>query len=167
MNKIRNLIDNYLNYAFIIDLIMITILWTLNSNLSWVEMKYLNKEKYIDIISNVIGASVSLAGFILASLTIIVAIRSNIANKNPEHAKTPLELFFSIGTFKTIVKVFKISIVELTICFIISYIAWIISGNISIEIIHKTIISLIYLMSLSTIRSLFVLFLLIDIENKP
>ena len=166
MKKIRNLTDNYLNYAFIIDLIIITIIWVLNSKLSWIEIKYLNKETYINIISNIISASVSLAGFMLASLTIIVAIRSNIANKNPEHAKSPLELFFSIGTFKTIVKVFKISIIELILCFIISYIVWIISRNISIESVHKTIISLLYLMSLSTIRSLFVLFLLIDIENK-
>lgn len=165
MKKIRSIVDSYLNYAFIIDLIMMTLIWTLN-NFSLIEIKYLNRNNYIDIISNIISAAVSLAGFILASLTIIVAIRSNIANKNPEHAKNPLELFFSVGTFKTIVKVFKISIIELIICFIVSYSIWLISENLSLECINKTIVLLIYLMSLSTIRSLFVLFLLIDSENK-
>jgi hypothetical protein len=165
MKKIRNIVDNYLNYAFIIDLIIMTLIWIIN-NLSLIEIKYLDINNYIDILSNIICAAISLAGFILASLTIIVAIRSNIANKHPEHAKNPLELFFSIGTFTTIVKVFKISIIELIICFIVSYSIWLISKNLSLEIINKIVILLIYLMSLSTIRSLFVLFLLIDSENK-
>lgn len=168
MKNFRTLVDNYLNYAFSIDALLIFLYWLFFNKFSFVTVIYNTKNSNLDILGNIIGASVSLAGFILASLTIIVAIRSNISNKLPEQAKTPLELFFSIGTFKTIVKVFKIAITELIICFIISYIVWAISENITNEFIFKTIITLIFLMSVSTIRSLFVLFLLInsDINNK-
>ena len=164
-DKIKQSVDNYLNYAFIIDVVIIGVLWIFNSNFSFFEFEHNKNDVNVDIIGNIIGASISLAGFILASLTIIVAIRSNIKSKIPEQAQTPLELFFSVGTFKTIVKVFKIAIIELVICFVISYILWTISSNISNELMFKSIVSMIFLMSVSTIRSLFVLFLLIDVSE--
>lgn len=168
MKNFRTLVDNYLNYAFTIDALLIILYWYFFNKFSFITVIYNSKNSNLDILGNIIGASVSLAGFILASLTIIVAIRSNISNKTPEQSKSPLELFFSIGTFKTIVKVFKISITELIICFIISYIVWALSENVTNEFIFKTVIILIFLMSVSTIRSLFVLFLLInsDVNDK-
>lgn len=164
-NNIRNWVDNYLVFALPIDFIIIILLWILNSKFSLFEITYNEKFSNLDIVANIIGASISLAGFILASLTIIVAIRANIQNKSSEKAETPLELFFSVGTFKTIVKVFKISIIELVICFITSFIILIIAENLTNEFIFKVIVSSIFLMSLSTIRSLFVLFLLIKVNN--
>uniref|UniRef100_UPI00404921CD hypothetical protein n=1 Tax=Flavobacterium sp. TaxID=239 RepID=UPI00404921CD len=165
MKNIRNFVDTYLYYALIIDIIAIALLWFANSKLSIFTFSLNNTDDNIEIVSNIIGASVSLAGFILASLTIIVAIRSNIVNKTPEQSQNPLQLFFSIGTFKTIVKVFKIAIIELILCFIASYLIWTVSANLSNFTIFKTIIVLIYLMAMSTIRSLFVLFLLIEADK--
>jgi hypothetical protein len=164
-NRLRDSIDRYLRFAFAIDMIIILSLWMLNSHFSWFHFIYNKKEVNVDIIGNIISASISLAGFILASLTIIVAIRSNVKSKTPEQAKTPLELFFSVDTFKSIVKVFKIAIVELVICFVYSYILWTISNNLNNELIFKSIVSLVFLMVVSTIRSLFVLFLLIDVNE--
>jgi hypothetical protein len=165
MKNLRNFVDTYLNFAFILDILAIVLLWLVNSYFSLINFSINNKINNIDIVSNIIGASVSLAGFILASLTIIVAIRSNIVSKTPEQSENPLQLFFSIGTFKTIVKVFKIAIIELILCFIASYIILSISENVSNYTIFKTIIILIYLMAMSTIRSLFVLFLLIEADK--
>ena len=165
MKNIRNFVDTYLYYAFVIDIITIALLWFANSKFSLINFSLNTKENNIEIVSNIIGASVSLAGFILASLTIIVAIRSNIVSKTPEQSQNPLQLFFSIGTFKTIVKVFKIAIIELIFCFIASYVIWSISANLSNFTIFKTIIILIYIMAMSTIRSLFVLFLLIEADK--
>jgi len=164
-NKIKQSVDNYLNYAFVIDVVIVIILWFLNSKFSFFNFHYNAQEINIDIVSNIIGASISLAGFILASLTIIVAIRSNIKSKTPEQAYTPLELFFSVGTFKTIVQVFRIAIIELVICFVFAYFIWTISNNISNDVIFKSIVSMIFLMSVSTMRSLFVLFLMIDVNE--
>src|SRR5690554_4417461 len=110
MNKIKNIVDQYLYYALFIDIIVILLIWLGNSYFSIFDFAVIDNETNIEIVSNLIGASITLAGFVLASLTIIVAIRSNVKTKRPEEAETPLELFFSVGTYKTIVKVFKIAI---------------------------------------------------------
>ena len=161
MNKIKNIVDKYLYYALLIDIIVILFIWLGNSYLSIFDFTVVSKTTNIEIVSNLIGASISLSGFVLASLTIIVAIRSNVKTKRPEEAETPLELFFSIGTYKTIVKVFKIAIIELVFCFIISYIVWITSKDLLNFTLFKINICLIFILSASTVRSLFVMFLLI------
>ncbi|MCO7183823.1 hypothetical protein NH341_00150 [Tenacibaculum sp. XPcli2-G] len=165
-NRYRELVDYYLQYALLIDTIVIGCLWLLNSKLSLFDFILKSKTEHITIIENIIGASISLAGFILASLTIIASIRSNVLNKKPKNSETPLELLFSVGIYKAIVKVFKIAIIELVLCFIISYIITLSSANLNNYFVFKSLIVLIYLLSVSTIRSLFVLFLLIDSEKK-
>lgn len=166
MNKIKNIVDQYLYYALFIDIIVILLIWLGNSYFSIFDFTIIKNDTNIEIVSNLIGASISLAGFVLASLTIIVAIRSNVKTKRPEEAETPLELFFSVGTYKTIVKVFKIAIIELVFCFVASYIVWMISENLENFTIFKINICLIFLLGASTIRSLFVMFLLIARDEK-
>lgn len=165
-DRYRELVDSYLQYALFIDIAVIGILWFLNSKVDLINFEFKNKIEHLSIVENIIGASISLAGFILASLTIIVAIRSNILSKQPENSENPLELFFASGTYKAIVKVFKIAIIELLFCFIASYILTISSANLDNDFLFKSLIGLIYLVSVSTMRSLFVLFLLIDVDGK-
>ena len=163
---VKKVVDSYLYLALPIDALIVAILWLSNSNLNLIEITYNLKSTNIEIISNVIGASISLAGFVLASLTIIVAIRSSVKNRKPEEAKNALELFFSIGTYKTIVKVFKIAIIELVFTFIASYCIWLLSANFTNSFMFKCALCLIFLLAASTIRSLFVLFLLISRDDK-
>lgn len=88
-------IDFYLDHPLIVDFIII-ILLVLGQQ--FCPLRILFKFDVIAqtaILSNLIGTSVSLAGFILAALTIIVSFKSNIACKKPENAKNPLELIFS------------------------------------------------------------------------
>lgn len=165
-NKYRKLVDSYLQYALFIDFALILVVWFLNSKVALFDFVLKSKTEHIGIIENIVGASISLAGFILASLTIIVSIRSNILSKRPEDANSPLELFFSTGTYNAIVKVFKIAIIELVFCFILSYVITISSANLENYFIFKSLIGLIFLVSVSTIRSLFVLFLLINVKNQ-
>lgn len=165
-DKYRALVDSYLQYALVIDIAVIGILWLLNCKVHLISFEFKSKTEHLSIIENIIGASISLAGFILASLTIIVAIRSNILNKQPENSESPLELFFATGTYKAIVKVFKIAIIELVFCFIVSYILTLSSANLENDFLFKSLICLIYLLSVSTLRSLFVLFLLIDADGR-
>lgn len=164
MKSIRAVVDSYLYYAIVIDCAIVSLIYIVNTFTPIFNVESGKREDNIDILSNIIGTSVSLAGFILASLTIIVAIRSNILRKNPETASTPLELFFSVGTYKTIIKVFKIAIIELIICFIFSYIVWILLDSLNSSFIYNSVIATIYVLAVSTIRSLFVLFLLIEVE---
>ena len=166
MKYIKQIVDFYLSNALSMDAIICVIILIANTYLSLFLIDFNEKSNNINIINNIVKTSVSLAGFILTSLTIIIAIRSNVKIKKPKKAKTPLELFFSGGTYLTIIKVFKSAIIELIFCFIIAYIIWVLSANITNANIFKTIVVLIYLMAMSTIRCLFILFLLIPKKNK-
>jgi len=166
MNRIKKIVDGYLIFALLIDLIVVICFWLINIYAEQSAFVLNNQSTNLNILSTIIGSSISLAGFVLASLTIIVAIRSNVQSKIPENAETPLELFFSVGTYRTIVKVFQIAIIELVICFIGSYIVWISSCNMSNNYLFNFIASFVFMMSMGTIRSLFVMFLLIAIDKK-
>lgn len=113
-------IDFYLNNALIIDFTSVVVVWVINSYFPFIEFNSGTRENNIAVLSDIIAASISLAGFILASLTIIVAIKSNLANKSLDSAKNPLELFFSPDNYRKIVEIFQGSIVELTFCFYFS-----------------------------------------------
>ncbi len=162
MNK---LIDSYLNNALITDIVFIGLIWFANSHLKIIHFTFASREVHLSILSDLISASISLAGFILASLTIIAAIKSNISNKAPETAKNPLELFFSPKNYKRIVEVFQGSIIELTFTFILAYFFWITNENFSDQTIFKIVVSLSFIISISTLRSLVVLFKIIKIEE--
>ncbi|RUT68546.1 hypothetical protein D0817_20695 [Flavobacterium cupreum] len=158
-------LDYYVNGALFLDALLVCIVWICNSNFSLISFIINSKEDNISIISDIISASISLAGFILAALTIIAAMRSNITNKAPEAAKNPLELFFSNGNYKSIVKVFVGSIKELVFVFIVAYIVWICKENLKNDFLFRTIVSMSLLMFLSVIRSLAVLFRIIHIND--
>jgi hypothetical protein len=165
MKRLRASIDVYLNWAIFVDFIALAIIIYMVNSFGLLDISLSSREKNIDILSNIISTSISLSGFILASLTIIVAIRSNIKSKQPESAETPIELFFSAGNFHSIVHVFKIAIIELVFCFIASYLIWSFSDYFLTEGIFLINLSLIFLIAVSTIRSLFVLFLIIGLDK--
>lgn len=159
-------IDFYINNALIIDFVSVIFIWVINSNLSLLKYNTGSKEFNIDILSDIIAASISLSGFILASLTIIVAIKSNLANKSAKNAKNPLELFFSPKNYSKIINIFQGSIIELTFCFITAYIVWLSSENFVVYTVFKVNLILIFLLSISIVRSLLVLFKIINIKDE-
>ncbi|MBL1411099.1 hypothetical protein [Sphingobacterium faecale] len=118
-----------------------------------------------DIISDLISTSVSLAGFILAALTIIVSFRSNIACKNPENAKNPLELLFSTAHYQNVIKIFKGAIIELTVVFVGLYLVWIIAENVNSEILLQANVYGGLLILFSLFRTLFTLFLVLKMDK--
>jgi hypothetical protein len=158
-------IDFYLNFALIIDATIVILMWILNSFVIVIDFNRGTKANNLSILSDIISASISLAGFILASLTIIVAIKANLSNKSPELAKNPLELFFSSDNYKKIIEIFQGSIIELTLTFVSAYICWISLENIDDDFLFKVNVSLVFLVSISVVRSLLVLFKIINIKE--
>lgn len=158
-------IDFYLNNSLTIDFVCVLLIWVVNSNFSILKFNIGTKENNVSILSDIISASISLAGFILASLTIIVAIKSNLTNKSADNAKNPLELFFSPKNYRKVIEVFQSSIIELTFTFITAYIFWIAFENINLFTLFKVNISLIFIVSISVLRSLLVLFKIINIKE--
>lgn len=160
------IIDCYLKNPLWWDFLLICVLVTGNWLIpAFIPFKF-EISAQIGILSSLISTSVSLAGFILAALTIIVSFRSNIACKNPESAKSPLELIFSTEHYKNIIQVFKSAIVELTIAFSGLYIVWIIGENLKPELILQVNVYGGLLIFLSLSRTLFTLFLVLKLDKN-
>lgn len=63
-------------------------------------------------LTSMIETLVSMAGFMLAALTIMVTFRANIKTRLPDEALNSLELILSGNHYKGIVEIFKSSIIE-------------------------------------------------------
>lgn len=125
----------------------------------------LDRSMLQNVLSNIIGTCVSLAGFMLAALTIIVTFRSNLKSKKIEESKGPIDFLFSSDQYPKIVSVFKSSIIEFSIIFILLYFFWISSNNISIQYLSLIIFISILTLASSLIRSLLVLFNILSLDK--
>ena len=161
----KKTLDFYINNALFFDSLIIILLWFANSYFSIFDFKIATRKDNLDIVSDTVSASISLAGFILASLTVIASIRSNITNRPQDAIRNPLEMFFSDANYKRVVQVFKDAILELVLIFILSYSIWVSQENIDNYNIFKWIISAILLILLSVMRTLIVLFTIIKIDS--
>lgn len=164
MNR-EKILDFYLNNSYAIDIFIVAGLWLINTYCVVFHLKSSNKSDLTGLISSIISTAISLAGFILAALTIIAAIKANIANKLPETAKNPLELFFSKANYSQLTTVFKESIIELVITTIGLYIIWLVSSGFSCNFLFKILICSISIVFLSVFRTLLVLFTIMGLEK--
>lgn len=161
----KKIMDFYLNNALFFDSLIIVGLWIANSYLSFIDFKISDKEENLGVISDTVSASISLAGFILASLTVIASMRSNIANRPPDATRNPLEMFFSDKNYSRIIQVFKEAIIELILVFIFSYFIWISQENFENYTLLKWIVSSVIIIFMSISRTLLVLFTIIKIDR--
>jgi len=160
------IIDCYLKSPLWWDFLIICVLITGNWLIpAFVSFKF-EISAQIAVLSSLISTSVSLAGFILAALTIIVSFRSNIACKKPEEAKNPLELIFSTDQYQKIIHVFKDAIIELTISFVCLFVVWIIAENLKSEFILQANVYGGLIIFLSLFRTLFTLFLVLKLDKN-
>ena len=124
----------------------------------------LDKAQQLNVLSNLIGTTVSLAGFILAALTIIVTFKSNLKVKGFEDSNNALEYFFSTNNYKNIVEVFKKSITELVIIFIVLYLIWLSSTNLSCNVLGNFLLGSVIGTITSIVRALYVLFNILNFQ---
>jgi hypothetical protein len=166
VKKLRNkILDFYLKFPLFSDGVLVFILYFLHNKVSFFHFTLTDKNNQLNILSNLIGTSVSLSGFILAALTIIVTFKSNIKAKMIEESANPLEMIFSSIHYPNIVRAFRIAISEFSACFILLYIFWASSDNISIHNINLIVCSGILIISMTILRSLLVLFKILVMEN--
>lgn len=123
-------------------------------------------EKLLDVIFSIIGTCVSLAGFILAALTIIVTFKSNLKAKGIAESNDALELILSSKHYGSIVSVFKTAIIEFIVVaitlYLVAALSWVFSTS---NLLIVTIVSII-ISSLTIWRSLFMLFAILNLEKK-
>lgn len=157
--------NSYYKHPIIIDWTVIgLILFTICLSKS-PESFLIEENELTELTSNIIAALVSLAGFILTSLTILITVNASIKSRSLEEAKSGLELLLlGKGNYKIIVSAFRDSIWELFIAVLVMYSIW-------IQIFPLSKLGLIYLCAYGILtliftvgRSLFLLFKLISQE---
>lgn len=159
------IVDKYLANPIISDFAIAVIVWYISMYFSIFNFELFDKSNQINVLSNLISTNVSLAGFILAALTIIVTFKSNLKSKGLEESSNALELLFSSKHYDSIVSIFKKSLLEFVLCFILLYLVYSFSDNLCIETLNRVNVIGIIITSLSILRSLFVLFKILDLEK--
>jgi len=168
-NFFNKIMDYYLEAPILFDIVICLILFGISRHYPLFSLKTIDKSNQLNIVSNLIGTCVSLAGFILAALTIIVTFKANIDSKNKEGNQpfeSALQLLFTTGYYNDIVKIFKGAIKEFALLFVILYITWVNADSISVSTFYSLTQAALLSIAVNISRSLHVLFLVLKAENK-
>lgn len=164
--------DFYFKKPILWDAIVVVLLWVISLNISYLLsnlnlplIKVLDKGTLLNYLSNLVETNVTLAGFIIAALTILVTVKSSLKARGYEDAENALEYIFSTKHYASIIKVFVKSISELVLILIILYVVWLVSENINEKNIYRVLIFSTFGLLTSLLRSLFVLFNVLSLEN--
>ena len=118
------------------------------------------------VLNSLAGTAISLAGFILTGLTIIVSIRANLTAKGLKDVYSGVELLFNSTHYEKVVRVFKQAIQGLVIGAIVAYGTIFFTERITER--HALLIGAVVLVEIGMAlwRCLFVLFAIIQLEVK-
>jgi hypothetical protein len=119
----------YIRWPILFDCLFSVIIWLIGSKGHLFSLIIDDMSVQTGVLSSIIGTDVSLAGFILAALTIIVTFKSNVKAKGMEEATNAMELILSSVHYESIKLVFKEAILEFVLLFIILYFIWMFSQN--------------------------------------
>lgn len=134
----------------------------------------ISKEEYRSILTDILSTSISLAGFILASLTIIVTFKENISHKinaakNNLQNTDPLsgiEILFESKHYSRIVRVFFWAAFIYLLIFLGCSILKLSANKIPDNYFFYIVLSAIILTSLTIFRSLLILYRVIKLQLK-
>lgn len=121
--------------------------------------------------SDIVNTSISLAGFILAALTIIVTFKDNISHKEnssekPKVEMSGLELIFSSKHYKRIVGVFSWAAFIFVLLFLIYSLLKLFLDKIPETYFLELVICGIILISMTIFRSLMILYKVIKLQIR-
>ena len=158
-------LDFYLKFPLLIDfvfgiLMCLIFLYFKNDLCEYV------RENQENNLLNLISSNVSLAGFVIAALTIIITFKANTAYKKIEDIKTGIELIFNTSIYSHIIKVFIIAIFEYVLVFIILFVINIFSKAFNNFLFSSLLLSFLLISFLTTFRVIGVLFYIIKSQIK-
>ncbi len=161
MNKVLDFyLRHPLKYDVVISLCIVAVLHY------WAERIPLTSFDRGSIISSLAGTAVSLAGFILAALTIIVTFRANVVSKGVTESSSGMEIIFNGPAYREIVAVFKGAIIGLIVCTSILYLGMLFGADLPPRWINLlNVVGLIEII-FSITRCLFVLFKVVELDFK-
>lgn len=170
----NNLLDKYIKRPLLYDFIFVIIIVICKHFFCYKNVLCLNipLDTLKSMISDIISTTISLAGFILASLTIIVTFKDNINHKETytktekKEDLTGMELLFTSKHYKRIVGVFSWAcIIFLSIFFVISFLKLFLD-KIKTDYILDIIIITFIILSATIFRCLLILHSIIKIQIK-
>jgi hypothetical protein len=156
--------DFYLDWPLICDaLIALIVVLALHFGAKYVPLDAISQET---VLYNLAVTSITLAGFILTGLTIIVSLRANITVRGLKEARSGLELLFNSTHYEKVVRVFKQAIQYLVLGGVILFGTMFFAGNMTER--HALLIAAVGLLEivLAVWRCLRVLFAIVQLEVK-
>lgn len=159
------ILDCYLSWPLLCDLIIVLLLCVLLHFTP--DIFPIHNSDITTLQGSLASTAVSLAGFIIAALTIIVTFKANIESKKVDQSVDGMDLLFNSNNYTRIVKVFQFAIIELVFCFAMMHTAMFFSDNFSPR--HNLLLALSTLsfLLLALLRCLYVLFSVLDVESQP
>lgn len=126
----------------------------------------LDSAREMSYLSSIVSTIVALAGFMVAALTILITVKASLKARGFSDSENALVYIFTTDRYHEIVGVFMHSIKELIILLICCYIVWISAANINGLIISKFLFCVTFAIATSLIRSIYILFSVLKLENK-
>ncbi len=166
MELIRKTLDAYYNSPKITDFIICCIVGFWSDKYANKIVSQIDTTILFNIYSYMISTSISLAGFLLAALTIIITIRSNLKAKQIHEVDNVLDLILATSNYLMVVSAFKNAIIEYISISITLFVVWALNSIITSEQHFSITITSILIISLVTIRSLYVLFSILSKDDK-
>lgn len=163
------LLDKYLKRPFLFDVLIAGLVMVAFYICFICDCMQLAKPDALkSVMSDMISVTISLAGFILAALTIIVTFKDSVDSrvKENEQIKSGKDLFFSSDSYFDSVRVFYQGAIFLLLMFLVLSVLKLV--NLNIQDIHHSLISLFFIsmITLTVFRSLYLLISIIKIQAK-
>jgi hypothetical protein len=158
------LLDFYLDFSLACDIVFASLIFIVPHR--FICVKILTEENFLDLLSNLVSTCVSLAGFMITALTVVVTFKSSIVAKGLQDATNALELIVSSKLYPKIVNVYTGAILEFLLLTIILYFVWIFFKNIDSDIFRlKTVTAAVLCTGLAFGRSLYILVKVLKAEQ--
>jgi hypothetical protein len=154
----------YFEYGILFDTLIIAGLLICNVQIYPFLSSLKCREDIKDITNTFISTCVSIGGFSLAALTIIITIRSNVMAKVDTKPTNALESLFQSTAYFRITRIFKHMILEQVISALALFITWLYFGYKSSVHLHALLFSS-YILTTTISRLLYILFFVIETEK--
>ncbi len=159
--------DFYLKYYLIIDALIIIgliIASEIICSRGWWCLD-INRDSLDALLNELVSSSVSVGGFIIASLTIIVTLKDNV-NKPVEESENGMELIMNSRHYKSIVNIFKVGAWIFVATFLSFSLLEVLKNELSNKLALYLIMTGLGFTIMALIRCLFILHNIINLQIK-
>jgi hypothetical protein len=159
-SKFTRILDFYFRFPILLDIIISLTICLLHVRLvSWQQLNIkLCRDTMNNLLNELVSSSFSIAGFVLAGLTVLMGLKEGTRNLESEiKAKSGVEFFFNSYLYELSVKVFFRACLIFIFMFLLFTFLEIFNGNLSDKELLYTLVFGVSISSLTIFRVLYVL----------